>query len=253
MDSRPFLEFSILENHEPYIGELKKLSKALFNVEEIISSAGDLKYTREIKKILQQELEAPSEELIKLITGQVYQGVKTQKVIQQFTDIFKRAFQQFINDQINSRLKSAMVATSIQAAAPAADSQQAQQRTEAPKPEEKDLVTTAEEIEGFYIVKSILRNTVDPGRIAMRDTQSYCGILLDDNNRKPICRLHFNRDKKYIGLFDSTKNETRLPLERLDDIYQHSEQLRLTVTNYDTVPDSAAHEEAPVETVRENF
>ena len=36
----------------------------------------------------------------------------------------------------------------------------------------------------------------------MRDVQSYCGILLDDNNRKPICRLHFNGSKKYVTLFD---------------------------------------------------
>ncbi len=238
MDSRPFLEFNIMEDREVYSGELKKLSKSLFNLDEIITSAGDLKYTREIKKILQRELTEPSEELVKLISGQVYTGVKTQKVIQQFTDIFRRAFQQFINDNINERLKSAMVATSVSIAATPADSQQDQAQEPPARHEEKDIMTTAEEIEGFYIVKSILRNVVNPVRIAMRDTQSYCGILLDDNNRRAICRLHFNRDKKYIGLFDSTKNETRYQIAHLDDIYQYSEQLRATVASYDTVSDN---------------
>ena len=242
MDSRPFLEFNILEDREVYIGELKKLSKPLFNLDEIISSAGELKYTGEIKKILLRELTDPSDDMVKLIAGQVYSGVKTQKVIQQFTDIYRRAFQQFINDRINERLKSAMVATS---SVTTAGVQQAPEREETEKSEERDLVTSAEEIEGFYIVKSILRNVVHPGRIAMRDTQSYCGILLDDNNRKPICRLHFNREKKYIGLFDSAKNETRFQLARLDDIYQYSEQMQATITSYDSVPESMAGGELP--------
>lgn len=247
MDSRPFLEFSILENREAYTTELKKLSKSLFNLDEILTSAGDLKYTREIKKILQRELSEPSEDMIKLIAGQVYPGIKTQKIIQQFTDIFKRAFQQFINDHINDRLKSAMVATSAASLSVAAEprgQQVVSVRDEEPRTEEKDIITSAEEIEGFYIVKSILRNKVTPERIAMRDTQSYCGILLDDNNRKPICRLHFNRDKKYIGLFDSAKNETRYPLARLDDIYQYSDQLRTTASSYDTAASATPAETA---------
>ncbi len=243
MDSRPFLEFNIVENREAYIGELKKLSKSLFNLDDIITSAGDLKYTREIKKILRRELTEPSEDMVKLIAGQVYPGMKTQKVIQQFTDIFKRAFQQFINDNINERLKSAMVATSVSITTEPTATQQEQPNQHPARTEEKDIVTTAEEIEGFYIVKSILRNVVNPNRITMRDTQSYCGILLDDNNRRPICRLHFNRDKKYVGIFDGTKNETRHQLAHLDDIYQYSEQLRATVASYDAVPESTAGSE----------
>lgn len=238
MDDKPFLEFSILEEQEMYIGELKKLSKPLFDLDEIINSAGELKYTRAIKKILLQELQTPSEDIVKLVAGQVYKGVKTAKVIQQFTDIFKRAFQQFINDRINERLKSAMIATSV--ASPTEHSPARMSQTtngEQEKSEEsKDIVTTAEEIEGFYIVKSILRNIVSSERIAMRDTQSYCGILLDDNNRKPVCRLHFNREKKYIGLFGTEKNETRFPIDHLDDIYNYTEQLKTTVSLYEQPP-----------------
>jgi hypothetical protein len=71
-------------------------------------------------------------------------------------------------------------------------------------------VTTEEELEGYYIVKSILRDKIDPSRIVHRDTISYMGILLDDNNRKPICRLLFNSDKaKYIVLFDKDKKQEK--------------------------------------------
>ena len=62
----------------------------------------------------------------------------------------------------------------------------------------------------------------------MRGAKSYCAILLDDNNRKPIARLHFNRSKRYLGVF-SNKQEERVPIETLEDIYDHSEQLQETV------------------------
>jgi hypothetical protein len=249
MDDKPFLEFNILEDQELYATELKKLSKSLFNLDDIINSAGELKYTREIKKILLKELHSPSEEIVKLIAGQVYKGSRTGKVIQQFTDIFKRAFQQFINDRINERLKSAMIATSVVPPVESmANKPQQVNSGEQEKPEEnKDIVTTAQELEGFYIIKSILRSIVSSERIAMRDTMSYCGILLDDNNRKPICRLHFNREKKYLGLFNAERNETRFPIEQLDDIYNYTDQLKATVALYETPSAKPTQEEtAPI-------
>jgi hypothetical protein len=94
------------------------------------------------------------------------------------------------------------------------------------------IVTTEEELEGFYIVKSILREVVDRSRIYQRDTVSYLGILLDDNRKKPICRLHFNRPQKYIGLFDENKQEERISIESLDDIYKSSEKLKETISYY---------------------
>jgi hypothetical protein len=69
------------------------------------------------------------------------------------------------------------------------------------------IETTPEEMEGFFIVKSIVRTSVEPERIGHRDTQSYFGILLDDNNRKPVCRLHFNRSQKYLGIWMQIKRK----------------------------------------------
>ena len=64
---------------------------------------------------------------------------------------------------------------------------------------------------------------------------SYCGVLLDDNNRKPICRLHFNASQKYIGLFDSERKEERVPIGSVEEIYQFGDRLvRETIKLYDT-------------------
>ena len=90
-----------------------------------------------------------------------------------------------------------------------------------------------EEIEGYLIIKAILCSVVDPARVVMRDRQTYCGILLDENNRKPLCRMHFNSvSVKYIGTFDADKNETKHKIEKLDDIYQYADLLRTTVGYY---------------------
>ncbi|MGB0340740.1 MAG: restriction endonuclease, partial [Pseudomonas sp.] len=98
---------------------------------------------------------------------------------------------------------------------------------------EDKILTTLEELEGYHIVRAVVRSVVDAKRIVQRDTQSYFGILLDDNNRKPICRLHFNRSQKYIGIFDEEKNETRHPISSIDDIYEYSDHLKKTVGYYD--------------------
>ena len=87
-------------------------------------------------------------------------------------------------------------------------------------------------MEAYRIVVAILRRKIPVGRIAMRDTQSYCGVLLDDNNRKPLCRFHFNGSNKYLGLLDQDKKETRHLLESLDAIYSYEEQLLEAVGYY---------------------
>ena len=88
------------------------------------------------------------------------------------------------------------------------------------------IVTTEEEIEGYHIVKAVLREVLDPNRIIMRDTASYCGILLDDNNRKPICRLHFNGTQKFVTIMGAEKVQERIAIEQLNDIFRHADELQ---------------------------
>jgi hypothetical protein len=231
MDSRPFLEIDLLDIHEPFILELKRLAKASFNLEDILSTASDLKYVREMRLLLEDQLREPSEEFVRFITSQVYTGRMTQAVLEQFTATTKRALHQFINDQISKRLQSALgkeeeasVTIRFTEGGEADDNLTAQGSR---------IETTEEEIEGYHIVKAILRETVDPKRIAARDTVSYFGILLDNSNRKTICRLHFNRKQKYIGLVDQNRNEQRQSIDDLNDIYQFADQLKATINYYD--------------------
>lgn len=60
--------------------------------------------------------------------------------------------------------------------------------------------TTPEEFQALGFVQGLLCRQVDPKRIVMRDARSYCALLLDDNNRKTLCRLFLENNKKKIEL-----------------------------------------------------
>lgn len=226
MDSRPFFEFNLLSVTEKIADELKKFHKDAFDVEEILSTASDLKYAKGIKRAFAEEWINPSEEFVRIFTSRVYSGRLTTSVKEQFAEITKRAFQEFVNDKINERLKSAMEGRATALEESKAD--------DSPDPEDRTVVTTQEEIEGYYTIKSILRETIDVSRVYMRDTHSYCGILLDDNNRKPICRLRFNAlTKKYVGIFDAEKSENRHEIDSVNDLYRFADELKATTLRYD--------------------
>ena len=227
MDEKPFFEFMLTDIKEAEVDELKKFHKSYFDLESIFTTASELKYSNEIKIVLSSEFKEPGEDFVRFFISKVYDGKATAKVVSQFTGIVKKSVNQLISDMINDRLKSAL--------AKEAETEKARVAEEAAaRPEEdKAIETTAQEMEGFMIVKSIIRKKIDANRIVARDTKTYYGILLDDNNRKPLCRLWFNGTKKYLGLFDETKNETRHELQKLDDIFNYTEQLLKSVDLYE--------------------
>ena len=69
MDEKPFWEFNLLESEEELIGELKKFTKPSFDIDEILTIANDLKYTREIKRLLSEEWNNPSVGLCTINAG----------------------------------------------------------------------------------------------------------------------------------------------------------------------------------------
>jgi predicted type IV restriction endonuclease len=227
MDEKPFFEFSINEIKDIEIDELKKFHKSYFDVENIFTTASELKYSSEIKNILTREFKEPSEPFVKFFISNVYDGKATAKVVSQFTEIVKKSINQLVSDMINDRLKSALAQEAE------LEKERIAQEDLKTVVDDKGIETTQEETEGYLIIKSILRRRIESARIVGRDTKTYFGILLDDNNRKPLCRLWFNGAKKYLGLFDNEKNETKHELHNLDEIFNFQEQLLKGIDFYE--------------------
>ncbi len=234
MDDKAFLEINLLDIKEPLINELKRFKKESFNIDDLANVACELKYTKEIKLILANEMNAPSEEFVKFFAKRVNDAPFTQSVREKFTIITKNALSQFINDRINERLKFAMAEETIMSTSSTSEGNEADTHNN----NSEETVTTEEETEGYYIIKSILRENIDITRVVIRDKKSYCGVLLDNNNRKPICRMYFNTKQKYLGIFAEGKNEEKVPIESLNDIYNYADKLKIAVNNYDNTEKS---------------
>jgi len=223
MDEKPFLELDLNCVDEHIVTEVSKLTKQDFDINSVISAAGELKYLSQIKKVISHQTTNPDDDFVKFFASRVYDGVITQKVREQFAELTTKAFKQYMNDKVNDRLKSAL-----------ANGSDVSEKEKVQDLDQDDkVVTTEEELEAFNIAKAILREVISVDRIAARDTQSYFGVLLDDNNRKPLCRFHFNRSQKYLGLFDGDKKEIRHQIENVDDIFNFSDQLKRTIKLYE--------------------
>jgi hypothetical protein len=226
MDEIPFLEFNISEIKDVQIDELKKFHKAHFDAESIINSASELKFVSEIKRLLHAELTNPSIDFVKHFAKQVYPGSVTTKVLEQFTHLTKKSVHQYSSDLITERLKSALNKETE------SEKENNSNDTLIEAENETKVVTTEAEMEGFMIVKSILRETIAINRISFRDAQSYFVILIDDNNRKIVCRLYLNGNKKQIGVLDENKKETKIEISSIDDIFLHANDLIKTAGSY---------------------
>lgn len=220
LDTRPFFIFDIADFNTSILSELKKFEKAAFDVSAILATAERLKYTSGVKQVISKLVEEPTDEFVRLVSASVYEGRMTAQVREMFTGVVRAAFREVIMDTVKSRLSSAL-----------ADTEEVIEKIDVPVEEEPDVVTTEEEREGYMIVKAIVRDTIAPKRVVMRDQKSYCGILIDNNNRKPLARLWFNRSVKYIGLFDG-ENEERVIVDTLDQIYDFADRLRATAKKY---------------------
>tara|TARA_E500000318_G_C3543938_1_gene205779 strand:- start:135 stop:1205 length:1071 start_codon:yes stop_codon:yes gene_type:complete len=225
MDREPFFRFDLGDYLKVNARELERFRKESFSIETVLNSASDLKYRGLLEAEIQKEMETPSEEFTEIMVRRVYEGRLTAQVKETFGTLVQQAMRATIRAEINKRLSNALKAGNGEVA-----------EREDPIAEATDddgVVTTEEELEAYQIVRAVLRTEVDVNRICIRDQKSYCGILLDDNNRKPICRLHFNsKSKKYLGLFQD-KQETRVEISTLEDIFQHADQLLVAVRGYE--------------------
>lgn len=226
MDEKPFLEFNILDIKESMVPELKKFQKPVFDVETIINTASELKYSNQIKNLLSQQLASPTDNYVGYVLGEIYEGRKTQNVIDKFRDIIKKSMNNFINELMNERIKSAIerdIKPEAQAPTEKTDLQVAE--VVGPPEDKSRVVTTEEELEAFFIIKSILREKIAANKITHKDTESYFGILLENNSWKWVCRLQLYSQQKYLIIPDQNKNSIKHPLSSIDDIFRFKEQL----------------------------
>lgn len=209
MDETPFLEIDLCNLSKSDARELSRFQREGFDAEAAAEAAANMQMQGAVVDVLHSEMTAPSDELVNLVASKVVEGRKTQSIKSVIARHIPNAFNAIIRAKLDAKWSSAM--------------------SEEPDDEPasaSEIETTQEEIDGFNIVRSIGSELVSPDRIVMRDSKSYCAVLLDDNNRNPIARLRFNSPTtKHLGVFDADKNEEQRPVETPVDIYQSKDAI----------------------------
>lgn len=225
MDTTPFLDIDLERTTDSEIQEIKKFQKENFDIDEIFSTASDLKYLGLMKKILKDEFTNPSDEFVKLILNrEVYDGPKTNNVIEKYRPLLKKSINSYFNEMINNRLQSAI--------------QKNDENVEKEVNELKEtdkIVTTVEEIQSYYIVKSILSEFCNPKKITYKDTVSYFGILYDNKVTKWICRVYLKELVKYVIIINKEKKEQRFNINTIDDIYKLRDELVQRLNQFEKI------------------
>lgn len=212
LDKEPFFTFNLLEFKENHIETLSEFCKDKFDIEKAYSNAGDLKYIKQFEEVIENEYRNPSDDFVKYLIDKsgVCEGRKTDKVIEKHKKTTVEAFNLFMSKVMKTSLDFSMSAKNE------------------PKEDKNEVVTTLEELEGYAIIKAVLNGVIDISRVTYRDNSSYFNVLLDDNIRKTVCRLYFNRAQKYIAFLEGTK-EIKTPIDTVNGIFQFTEQIKSKV------------------------
>lgn len=227
MDSAPFLSVDILSVKDSQLPQLQKFCKSEFDVDSIFSAASELRYLSEFKSTLSAELETPSDDFVRFFLQPCYSAPKTQVVIERFRPLVKKALAEYINENMKEKIKTALdaepSATSALVPVPVAET-----IPERPIVEEAKIVTTEEELEAYFIVKTILSDVVPFQDLTYKDTESYMGVLYKGNRNKWICRFQLGETKSLL-LPTADKKKERINLESIYDIFNYSDKLHEAV------------------------
>lgn len=221
MDKKPFFVFDLQNYDEHQVLELARFQKDKFDIEAILDAASNLKYVKAAGQFISSQLLSPDDDFVKMIGREIYEGSLTKAVVEQLRAPIKAALDEVVRNRIQERLNITFGKET---------STESQEKLVDQATADNDVVTTDEETQAFMIVRAVAARVISVSRITMRDAKSYCSIFIDDNNRKPVCRLYFNsKSAKHIGVFDAAKNETKHQISDLSEIYLFASSIEAAI------------------------
>lgn len=217
LDDSPFLIVKLDKLNARDVKALEKFAKSQLSIDSIFEMANKRKYVLEVKDIFKNETKEPSDEFAKFFANKALPGTRlTQNIVDEFKGYVKSAFSEAISDMASDKINNIRAGLTVST----------DEAEDEDMEDDNGIITTEEELQGFFIVKSILSEVCPLSKLFARDTKSYFGILFEDNNRKWVARLHFNTVNKYLGIHEVEKQEEKYLLENgLEDIYLHKDKL----------------------------
>lgn len=214
MDKTPFLTVNLLSLKDSTIPYIQKFEKSSFNVAAVTSKANELRYSDNIRQFLLKQLSSPDDSFIAYVMSDIYKGRKTQRVIEDFRPLVKRAFTQIVNDKANERLKSAIDTDSAE---------ETQSKKVAVETKTQSIAPPAlpkiDRLEVFFMIKAFLYDSLNGKGLTYKDADKQLEIFLDDTSGKWLCRIDYETNLFYINLQSGDRDCIKRQFRSLDNIY----------------------------------
>ena len=222
MDDTPFYDADLSSIIDSDVNVLSFFRKGEFDEDSAIQEAEQMKYVVKLRQIINRQFFAPDEDLVKWLTKQVYAGKFTQAVKERFTKLVVDC----LNEEISSRVKRVI--------------ERSLSETSAESPIENEemvdgaaIEASVHEIEGLAMIRALTHDMVASPRIVTRDRKSYCSVIVDDNQRKPVARMYFHDPNNLQVRFYDHGNKIWGPhifLESLDNLHDHAGTIRASIS-----------------------
>lgn len=167
--AHPFLVFDFNEINDALIENLTKLHKNNIDIKELLEEAAEFYFLEKFSTAFSLELYNPSDDFIKAI--------------------FNRMNGKRMTDPIKEKIREKINSNSIQKALKKVIEEESKNGNL--------IITTAEELKIYHTIKTILthKKEIDSNRIHYRDQKNSFNIIVDDNNKKIICKITSVKEK----------------------------------------------------------
>jgi hypothetical protein len=222
MDSKPFMTINLFDASDADLQELQRFEKSNFDPTEVAESAEQLKKMSLVKNVIARELKEPSDELVRLVCREVYQGRLTQAKLEEFKLITSKAIKEHQREYLNAHLQKAIDRISEDPSEYPAKTENTSEPDTAQEDETSGIAPIEED--ALRVIKAILARDVSPERLTLRDGKAYNTLLLDGKGRKRIAIFKVGKRKNVIEILDT--DTTKFSFDSIEEIYQYNEAFR---------------------------
>ena len=198
IDSKPFFIFNLESFTDSDIEKLLEFDKRLINIQSILQSARDIVFIENFERSFLKEMLDPSTEILKVLfkkmdlKGTMNDNVKNKMKSLINSTLFKNLFEKMLYEETKSNSSSL------------------------------GIITTEDEMQAYHIIRTLLiqNNKIPKDRINFKDQRTSFNIVLDDNQRKTICKLIFTDKLKKLVI-----DNKEYILDDLDSILKLKKEL----------------------------
>ena len=209
MDQEEFFRFDFENFTDEDVAQLEMFTKEKFNVDNIGTTALDLRYISSIHERLMSELESPSDEFVKLLSTDVGDGRFMGRRRNHLIRLAQTVTKNFVTTEVNNKLQALVIANDPAYADQAANDSEI----------EEDVILTAEEMTAYHLIQAICVGVVAGNDIKVEKPSTKCNFMVGDKRLAALC---FNEGNISLKIGD---DKVQIGLSSIAELMQYQDQI----------------------------